>query len=421
MSGAGSSQGGVDMAVRGIAASAAAGAKPPRQGRVVKELKPIRSPLRRVSLPLDRLDSVQSPISRTNLSTFASLLAGSLLPLIPSQPRPQPLDPSAALSLQTKHYRDRRSSILRALGQSSFVNGSHFALLWIQPDGAPECFASEAFVPKLAGWFPRALLREAQAVAEAARGAVREEMGWGEGGDEEEDEGMGEGGEEGWEGVDVFGGGAVASGSGAGPQGRTKTNKLDRYRRTASQTPDIPLHPLMTPADLSLLASLPSAPPAPPAPPPRPLPTTFTPTTLAAWYELRFAELGPTAGAALAARWFAAVDLRASRQGRPPPPEVGEERRPGWWPVSVRFREPGELVQSERTMLLVRLVGVGEVDALERSTAGTEGLGELREGGKAGLLRDIYTVAREEQQARRENGGESARSLEGPEPLGWLT
>lgn len=312
--------------------------------------------------------------------------------------------PSPPLSLfawQTKHYRDRRTTILRALGQSAFVNASQFALLWVKPDGEAECFASAAFVPKLAGWFPKPLLREAQAVASQARAEADDQQGLADGEEGEDREELFMDGrnfmDELWEGADPFGAGPVASTSQAG----FKPHPLTRCGSNGSNSADFPLHPLMTPDTMHTFTPQQALRPLdPPTAPARLIPTTFSPTTLAAWYELRFAELGSKAGRVVAAQWIQAAEPLKDTAC---PYSGGEAAKPVWWPANVRHKEPDLLVQSEQTMLLVRLLTIGDPDALELSTTGAV---DLIEQGKMALLRDIYTVVREERRAREENEGE---------------
>lgn len=66
----------------------------------------------------------------------------------PSSSSSKPIHPNA-----TSHYEHKRDSILTSLNQSSFVNGSQYALLLVSPSGQVESYASSILEPNLSRWF----------------------------------------------------------------------------------------------------------------------------------------------------------------------------------------------------------------------------------------------------------------------------
>ena len=71
-------------------------------------------------------------------------------------------------SRQHRHFKNKRDQILRGLGKASYINGSHFAILWVNSRGETETYASEVFQSKLAVWFNNSLLEEARHLVLAA-------------------------------------------------------------------------------------------------------------------------------------------------------------------------------------------------------------------------------------------------------------
>src|SRR5271155_2948821 len=77
-------------------------------------------------------------------------------------------------SRQHRHFKNKRDQILRALGKASYINGSHFAILWVNSRGESETYASEVFQSKLANWFHGQVLEEARRLVLAASDAAAE-------------------------------------------------------------------------------------------------------------------------------------------------------------------------------------------------------------------------------------------------------
>jgi len=78
-------------------------------------------------------------------------------------------------SRQHRHFKNKRDQILRALGKASYINGSHFAILWVNSRGESETYASDVFQSKLALWFHNSLLEEARRLVLAASEAKQGE------------------------------------------------------------------------------------------------------------------------------------------------------------------------------------------------------------------------------------------------------
>src|SRR5271156_2060127 len=88
-------------------------------------------------------------------------------------------------SRQHRHFKNKRDQILRALGKASYINGSHFAILWVNSRGESETYASEVFQNRLSNWFHTQVLEEARrlvlAANEAAAEAKQDQLGIEEG------------------------------------------------------------------------------------------------------------------------------------------------------------------------------------------------------------------------------------------------
>jgi hypothetical protein len=79
-------------------------------------------------------------------------------------------------SRQHRHFKNKRDQILRALGKASYINGSHFAILWVNSRGESETYASEVFQAQLANWFHTSLLEEARRLVLAASEAKQDQQ-----------------------------------------------------------------------------------------------------------------------------------------------------------------------------------------------------------------------------------------------------
>ncbi|PWN89583.1 hypothetical protein FA10DRAFT_148300 [Acaromyces ingoldii] len=66
---------------------------------------------------------------------------------------PVRIEPYSSPSRQHRHYKNKRDQVLRALGKSAYINGSHFAIMWVSARGDVETYASEALQGRLDDWF----------------------------------------------------------------------------------------------------------------------------------------------------------------------------------------------------------------------------------------------------------------------------
>lgn len=283
-----------------------------------------------------------------------------------------------------KHYKQQSRAILRALGASSFLNGSQFSLLLVNADGQHELFSSDLFQQKLTEWFPRAVVAEARELVIAAAGerdAYVQELS--------------QGPPPAVLAGDVFGptGTAISLVEGAGgPAVEDDSDDddegfpADRLARSTSSRPQangnaaarssfqtalqkIP-HPLASSA-----AASPSSPPSPAAgstrvtrslsvltvPPPNavydspypsPLPSAssfvppthtqvvFTPQSLAAWYTDKFKSLQTKASNTVCKLWIRVIEPKKQTNF---PYISGAAGQPSWWPANVRHKEPDHL------------------------------------------------------------------------------
>lgn len=69
-------------------------------------------------------------------------------------------EPYASPSRQHRHFKNKRDQVLRALGKAAYINGSHFAIMWVTASGQAETYASDAFQERLEDWFDKAGIKE---------------------------------------------------------------------------------------------------------------------------------------------------------------------------------------------------------------------------------------------------------------------
>lgn len=294
---------------------------------------------------------------------------------------------------QLRHFRLKRSQILCALGKSSFINGSQFAILLVEPSGDSEVFGSGAFKGRLGtsgGWFANGLLGEARELAAAAArarqfGRARADVFCASGAvipvEADADDGfVGRAGEEDWDDDEdeVWSEEApsrsafaiLEGGVGRSSRPNSATALHPHHQVAPSSAPSSSLISFATSASapvspsipdtrvtrsLSMLAvnEAPSHPsPAdshhsPPAPSssgpsgsshtkvtPTVRPVVFTPTTLSAWYTEKFVQLQPKAQNIVCPKWIAVVEEHVASH------QTVEGLAPPWWPGQITFRNP---------------------------------------------------------------------------------
>lgn len=288
------------------------------------------------------------------------------------------------------HHRRQRADILRQLGLASYINGSQFAILWVDPTGEGETFASEALQPLLSAYFSQDKLQQSRDASNRLKQRKEQNK------HAEEATRMGS---------DVFGptGEAVsldpqdafdpdededseeeqlAKEQGL-PYSRTTDTKRqggtsrptssagDSARPPSRQQPT-PILQLPTPSrphpHSNAIVATPSSPPLVPtrvtrslslanAEPPQLSPSlpsavspiapvyvpyTFTPITLAEWYTDKFATLPQKVSKTVCKIWVKVVepDKQANY-----PYIAGDSNAPQWWPKDVRHKEPDHLIK----------------------------------------------------------------------------
>ncbi|EPQ30995.1 uncharacterized protein PFL1_01184 [Pseudozyma flocculosa PF-1] len=73
---------------------------------------------------------------------------------------PVRVEPYSSPSRQHRHYKNKRDQVLRALGKAAYINGSHFAIMWVSARGDVETYASEALQSRLDDWFVKGGIAE---------------------------------------------------------------------------------------------------------------------------------------------------------------------------------------------------------------------------------------------------------------------
>ncbi|CDW98197.1 hypothetical protein, partial [Sporisorium scitamineum] len=73
---------------------------------------------------------------------------------------PVRVEPYNSPSRQHRHYKNKRDQVLRALGKAAYINGSHFAIMWVSARGDVEMYASEALQSRLDAWFVKGGIAE---------------------------------------------------------------------------------------------------------------------------------------------------------------------------------------------------------------------------------------------------------------------
>lgn len=293
--------------------------------------------------------------------------------------------PIATEKGRLQHHKTQSRAILRILGSASYLNGSHFAILWVNSAGQHELFSSDLFQPKLDQWFPRSTLADASEIVKrdrAQREATermeegcdvnhhrrREEQVWDESGklvklfeDSSRATGMVGGaeidaGREGsapnqWERQQQqqdprsrpFSDSAPAKGTTPsdttpgrpGPSSSlslitpqhlpTSSNRVTRSSHSSTD-PGFSSPSLSSPGKNALGLTL----------------VTFTPQSLAAWYTEKFSAWQDKTCKTVCKLWVRVVEPKKQTLY---PYLKGDPGRPTWWPPQVRHKEPDHLVK----------------------------------------------------------------------------
>ena len=86
------------------------------------------------------------------------------------------IEPYQSPARKHRHYKNKRDQILRTLGKASYINGSQFAIVWVNARGESETYASGLFQDKLQKWFTDDILADAKQTVKEAM-AKRQEAG----------------------------------------------------------------------------------------------------------------------------------------------------------------------------------------------------------------------------------------------------
>lgn len=337
-------------------------------------------------------------------------------------------DPYSSPTRQQRHYKTKRDQILRQLCKASYINASHFAIIWTNSRGEVETFASELFQAKLGSWFPKDVVQDASATAlsrrnarsKASRSSVVEK----ENVKEESEDGEGED----WNGADIV----------SHPVQHTQMNVVE----------DPPPLPLPLPAVGSMRAPVLRRTTSLPGPveyshvKERGRSVSFAPGTggraggkrareeegpqekryraifvgdgaaMHIFFETRLRQLQQLVCKIVAKAWIKVVEPKKQTKY---PYNRGELGRPAWWPAQARHKEPDHLMKPERLVLLMTMLrcGMARVSRLELATAE---VGAAIPPDKWELLREIYRVAKEEEKLRDGLIGPASRVFLKEEP-----
>lgn len=374
-------------------------------------------------------------------------------------------EPYTSPSRQHRHYKNKRDQVLRALGKAAYINGSHFAIMWVSARGDVETYASEALQGRLDDWFiKRGISDEAKELVRASRNSLTrappptfdiEDENFDDDEDaasDDESRTLGRNGLKLSQSADntpilqsdVFGENRPTLERSASTTANMRTRRMmapldtnganDFYR--GSQDPSSAGTPLSVPH--SALGMSFRSPfgfdseflPVPHSAPLRndmPLPSPYmrTPFSRAMSSSIlggapQSAKLVETTFKNAAAR-TAFLELRFSQlqQGmcktvakawikviEPKkqtrcPYNKGEEGKPDWWPEGVRHKEPDHLMKPERHELLLTILRSSKIK-VSRLQLATAEVVALIKADKVSLLMDVYRIAREEEKMREE-------------------
>ncbi|WFD34382.1 hypothetical protein MCUN1_001221 [Malassezia cuniculi] len=288
------------------------------------------------------------------------------------QSSPQRNSPLCSPSKQHRHFKCKRDQVLRALGKAAYINGSHFAIMWVSARGDVETYASDAFQGHLDEWFKSSgIVDEARSLARG-HGAMHGQKG-------EEDA------------VDAADTSADMSVGADDPfldtwssMGRNSHLNVtdDSLQGDMIQSP---IPDMSTPVQLTSSNNTPSH------------EIVFRDEReRTEFFELRFSQLQQVMCKMVAKAWIKVIEPKKQTRC---PYNKGEEGRPAWWPADVRHKEPDHLMKPERHALLIAMLRTGQVRVARLQLATAEVVALIK-AGKVSLLMDIYRLAREEERLR---------------------
>lgn len=374
-------------------------------------------------------------------------------------------EPYTSPSRQHRHYKNKRDQVLRALGKAAYINGSHFAIMWVSARGDVETYASEALQGRLDDWFiKRGISDEAKELVRASRHNLTrappptfdlDDENFDEDDDaasDDENRAIGKNGIKMSQSAnttpllqsDVFGENRPTLERSASTTANMRPRRMmapldtnganDFYRgnqeTSSAGTPLSVPHSALGMTFRSPFGFENEFLPVPHSAPLRndlPLPSPYMRTPF--HRSISSSMLGSTPQSAKlvettfknAAARTAFLELRFSQlqQGmcktvakawikviEPKkqtrcPYNKGEEGKPDWWPEGVRHKEPDHLMKPERHELLLTILRSSKIKVARLQLATAEVVALIK-ADKVSLLMDVYRIAREEEKMREE-------------------
>lgn len=343
------------------------------------------------------------------------------------------VEPYSNPQRRQRHFKNKRDQILRALGKASYINGSQFAILFVNSKGEAEQYASEVFQSRLPVWFSPEVLGDAQQLVlsqplpteppACSAQSMDADDGTGSGSLDEEleddnlsDPTMSWEHDEATSRTHAILAGARQSFGAVPDRERPLEADVDTLHmssqsvgapRTASQQTDLSL--LERRQQRSLLQASATGSDDRIAAPTvdatangdyRPI-VIGKREEVGTFFETRFRQLQQLVCKIVAKAWIKVIEPKKQTRF---PYNRGEDSKPSWWPDDVRHKEPDHLMKPERISLLMIMLRSGKVP-INRLELATAEVAAFIPPDKIHLLREIYRVAREEE---RLNQGEIA-------------
>ncbi len=339
---------------------------------------------------------------------------------------PVRVEPYSSPSRQHRHYKNKRDQVLRALGKAAYINGSHFAIMWVSARGDVETYASEALQSRLDDWFVAGgIAEEAKELVKVAGGKPASKV-FDDSEDDEENEDPNE---------DPF----LDSQVGAKRKVLAPLNTVaanQHFLRSRSWNDEAPKSAPLFPTSSAGFVDEP--------------PRTSTPIMSAssrmlarnsisggvgtaagtptvdisladeaartAFLELRFGQLQQGVCKTVAKAWIKIIEPKKQTRC---PYNKGEQGKPDWWPAGVRHKEPDHLMKPERHALLLTILRSPKVQVARLQLATAEVVALIK-ADKVSLLMDVYRIAREEEKIREKGADKDTPLTVGVSTLdGW--
>jgi hypothetical protein len=357
---------------------------------------------------------------------------------------PVRIEPYTSPSRQHRHFKNKRDQVLRALGKAAYINGSHFAIMWVSARGDVETYASEALQDRLEDWFTKSgISDEAKQLVIGAQGNPRANPFKGDDQDENDDDlsedesglmlqvpGASNASQSSSSlntpvlpSEDVFGDKSRLDGrpvlqrsASTSIRGRKSNLALDTSvanEQYIKGREDMQIHsaiegqymhglgldtdevPHSAPLRMPLTASKRSANSTQ-----QHVPQFETRlNSLKArteFLELRFSQLQQGMCKTVAKAWIKIIEPKKQTRC---PYNKGEEGKPTWWPEGVRHKEPDHLMKPERHSLLLTILRSPKIQVARLQLATAEVVALIK-ADKVSLLMDVYRIAREEEKMR---------------------